>query len=230
MIEIVQFGYGADNLGCLLRGGAKAIAVDPGDPDFIVKFLEKEGAKLELIVNTHSHGDHTTGNGNLRAATGAEIASLAGVDHLTVGGERVEVIPTPGHTEDSICLGIPGSVITGDTLFTANVGNCRPDLLKTFRASLDTLLSLPDETVVYPGHDYTERSVRRAMEIEKENREIKDFWNSYSPPPVSTTIGTEKKINPYLRTDEPEVIEYLERHGKKVGTTEERFKSFLELC
>ncbi len=230
MIEIVQFRYGADNLGYLLRGGTTAVAVDPGDPDFIVKFLEKEGAKLEMIVNTHSHGDHTAGNGRLRAATGAEIADLRGKDYLTVGGERVEIIPTPGHTEDSICLGTPGSVITGDTLFIANVGNCRPGLLKAFRDSLDRLLSLPDETVVYPGHDYTERSVRRAMEIEKENRDIKDFWGSYSPPPVASTIGTEKKINPYLRTDEPDVIRYLERHGKRVGTAEERFKSFMELC
>ncbi len=120
-------------------------------------------------------------------------------------------------------------MITGDTLFIANAGNCPPGLLPTFRESLDRLLSLPDDTVVYPGHDYTEHSLRRAGEIEPGNEAIRRFREAYSPPPVVSTIGDEKKINPYIRTDDPAVIAYLEKRGLPTATPFERFKSFMEI-
>ena len=100
---------------------------------------------------------------------------------------------------------------------------------KAFRESLIRLLSLPDKTVVYPGHDYTERSIRRAMEIESGNDNIIRFWQSYNPPPIVSNIGDEKRINPYLRTDEPAIIAYLTENGKDVETSFSRFQSFLEI-
>jgi hydroxyacylglutathione hydrolase len=224
---LVQFRYDNDNLGYLIRDGKEAVAIDPGDPDFVLDYIREEGLHLKEIRNTHSHSDHTSGNRILAAETGAPITDSTGADPFYVGEETIEVIPTPGHTRDSVCFRSNGWVITGDTLFIANVGNCLPGLVRAFRDSLTRLLELPDETVIYPGHDYTDRSLRRAREIEPDNPDIKRFQESYNPPPIVSTIGDEKRINPYLRTDEPTIIAYLTENGKNVETSLGRFQSFL---
>ncbi len=227
-MKIIQFRYDSDNLGYLIHDGEEAVAIDPGDPGFVLDYIREAGLRLKEIRNTHSHSDHTSGNRTLADKTGAPVVDSTGADHFYIGEEMIEVIPTPGHTRDSVCFKGEGWVITGDTLFIANVGNCLPGLAGTFRESLDRLLQLPDETVIYPGHDYTERSLRRAREIEPDNPDIKRFTDSYNPPPIVSTIGDEKRINPYLRTDEPAVIAYLRENGKDVERSLGRFQSFLE--
>jgi len=228
MQRVIQIKYGADNLGYLIHDRAKAIAIDPGAPGFILDYIQKESLHLKEIRNTHSHFDHTSGNQELSASTGAPVVVSTGPGRFYLGDETIEIIPTPGHTRDSVCFLSNGWVITGDTLFIANVGNCLPGLIRPFRKSLDRLLELPDDTTVYPGHDYTGRSIRRALEIEPENPDIINFLESYNPPPVASTIGEEKKINPYLRTDEPTVIAYLTKNEKDVSSSLHRFQSFLE--
>ncbi len=226
---IIQFRYDSDNLGYLIHDGEEAGAIDPGDPGFVLDYIRKNQLRLKEIRNTHSHFDHTSGNSILADKTGAPIVDSTGSGPFSVGEEMIEVILTPGHTRDSVCFRGEGWVITGDTLFIANVGNCLPGLVSTFRDSLTRLLELPEETVIYPGHDYTGRSIRRAREIEMDNMDIKRFQDSYNPPPIVSTIGDEKRINPYLRTDEPAVIDYLKDNGKDVETSFSRFQSFLEI-
>ncbi|MFC1705772.1 MBL fold metallo-hydrolase [Planctomycetota bacterium] len=232
MIEVKQLRYGGDNLGYVLHTSSEALAIDPGDVEGTLAVLKAKRLRLVGVANTHSHGDHTTGNARVCAATGAKLLPanlLVQEGRIVLDGEPVEMIPTPGHTEDSVCFHAPGLVVTGDTLFIANVGNCVPTRLESFRESLDALLALSDDTRVYPGHDYTERSVRRAGDIEPENERVAAFWRQYDPPPVSSTIGDEKAINPYLRTDEPAVMAHLSARGKPVDTTFTRFRSFMEL-
>ena len=229
MLKVEQFRYDSDNLGYLVHDGGEAVAIDPGDPDFVLDYIRENRLRLKEIRNTHTHFDHTSGNRLLAAESGVRVVDSTGVGSFPLGAEKIEVIPTPGHTEDSVCFRGEGWVITGDTLFIANVGNCLPGLLEAFRESLTRLLSLPEKTVVYPGHDYTGRSILRAIEIEPGNADIKRFWQSYNPPPIVSTIGDEKMINPYLRADQPAVIAYLEENGKPTATDLERFKSFLEL-
>ena len=232
MIELQQFSYGSDNLGYLLYGAKQACAVDAGDPAFILDFCGRHGLDLEGITNTHGHSDHTCGNRKLARLSGAPLLAARTLIHtgsLELEGERIEVIHTPGHSDDSLCLLFGSNLIAGDTLFIANVGNCPSKRVNAFKESLDRLLALPGETRVYPGHDYTARSIRRALGIEKGNPFIRRFQDAYNPPPVVSTIGDERRINPYLRAAEPEVAAHLREHGKDTSSSLACFRSFLEL-
>lgn len=135
----------------------------------IIKILKKENFKLKFIINTHGHSDHTAGNQELKSLFGGKLVGhestwipvdLKVLDNaeLTLGSIKIKIIHTPGHTPDSICLLINNQkLLTGDTLF---VGECgRTDLAggnsKNMYFSLfNKILSLPDETEVFPGHDY----------------------------------------------------------------------------
>ncbi len=227
MLQVRQFRYGEDNLGYLVHGAGAAAAVDPGEAGPVLDYLWQNGLILKEIRNTHSHADHTGGNSPLAAATGAGVIDSGGGGGFELEGKRIEVIPVPGHTPDSVAFYSPGWLISGDTLFIANAGNCPPARLPVFRKSLDRLLALPEETAVYPGHDYTSRSLKRAKEIEPGNPDLEKFIRGYRPPPVASTIGDEKRINPYLRTDWPAVAEYLRREGLPASTPEERFRSMV---
>lgn len=166
-----------------------AMLIDPAaEVDRVVAQAEEEGLAIELIVNTHPHGDHVAGNARAKELTGAAIAVheeaapllegalrpqmalflggeasppadrlLRDGEVIALGEERLEVRHTPGHCPGSVCLVGGGNVFTGDVLFVGAVG--RTDLPggspRVLRRSIDErLLSLPPDTVVYPGHDY----------------------------------------------------------------------------
>ena len=145
--------------------------IDPGtDVEMIIAEAEKEGLTIEAIVNTHGHGDHTAGNAALKALTGAKIfihaldasavpqadVLFSGDQELRVGDIDFKIFHTPGHTPGGICLYAPGNLFTGDTLFVGDSG--RTDLRgghrPTLGASIRRLMTLPEDTVVWPGHDY----------------------------------------------------------------------------
>jgi glyoxylase-like metal-dependent hydrolase (beta-lactamase superfamily II) len=159
---------------CYLVGCEKtrrAMAIDPGaDVDRVLAEAKKERLVIETIVNTHGHGDHTAGSARLKALTGARIVIhaleaaavpqadilISGDQDLPVGDITFKVFHTPGHTPGGICLYAEGNLFTGDTLFVGDSG--RTDLKgghrPTLGASIRRLMTLPDETVVWPGHDY----------------------------------------------------------------------------
>jgi glyoxylase-like metal-dependent hydrolase (beta-lactamase superfamily II) len=149
----------------------KAVVIDPGaEVDRIVSEAHKDGLVIQYIVNTHGHGDHTAGSARLKALTGANIIIhtleaaavpqadilLSSDQELKVGEIKFKVFHTPGHTPGGICLYAEGNLFTGDTLFVGDSG--RTDLTgghrPTLAASIRRLMTLPDETVVWPGHDY----------------------------------------------------------------------------
>lgn len=229
MAEVIQFKYGNDNLGYLIHNKEEAVAIDAGDPHFVLDYIKGNKLRLKEIRNTHSHIDHIVGNRYLAAESEVSIINSIGGKVFSIGGEQIKVISTPGHTRDSVCFQGNRWIITGDTIFIANVGNCNPRLIRTFMNSLKKLLQLPDDTIIYPGHDYTDRSLKRAQKIDPNNIEIRRFQEAYKPPPVCSTISDEKRINPYLRTDQPALITYLRENNKDVNTPLARFKSFLEL-
>lgn len=172
IIRQLKIGY-MDNF-CYLVGcekTRKALVIDPGsDVERIVSEAEVEGLEIETIVNTHTHGDHTAGNAKLKALTGASIiihsldadgypradVRLSDEKTLQLGEITIDVIHTPGHTPGGICLHAQGQLFTGDTLFVGDSG--RTDLSgghrPTLGASIRRLMELPDDTVVWPGHDY----------------------------------------------------------------------------
>lgn len=186
----------------------EALAIDPaGNEEQLADKINQLGLTLNYIVNTHGHGDHTSGNRRLKELTGAKIVmheaddtlfrspeaiekykkmgleasppadlTVADGDVITIGSVTVNVIHTPGHSPGGICLLCEGNLFSGDTLFVGGIG--RTDLPGSnhqlfFQSLKEKLLTLPDETVVWPGHHY-------------------------GPQPAST-IGTEKIANPWLR-------------------------------
>jgi hydroxyacylglutathione hydrolase len=226
MIKIKQFGYSNDNLAYLLYAGTEAVAIDPGCPDEIIKFLKKNNLTLTMILNTHSHYDHTLGNRDLEDKTGVTATKYEDLIDLKVGGNNLDVIHTPGHTVHSVCFKTDNFIVTGDTLFIANIGKCCQDsLMSKYKESIEKLISLPDNLIVYPGHDYAEISFKRAEQAESGNKNIAIFKENYNPPPVCSTIGDEKKINPYFRIKTEEIREFLNDMGKNTSTDFECFRS-----
>jgi hydroxyacylglutathione hydrolase len=152
----------------------EALVIDPGgDVELIASQAEEENLTIKYIFNTHHHGDHTYGNGALKKRTGAKIviheledgflrgdtkADIRLKDEKTfqLGEITFQVFHTPGHSPGGICLYAEGQLFTGDTLFVGDSG--RTDLVggqrSTLGASIRRLMQLPDDTVVWPGHDY----------------------------------------------------------------------------
>jgi len=148
--------------------GAAAVIDPSGLVEEIMKTLHDDGLGLKYIINTHSHPDHTGGNRELAAKTGAKLLRYKTTESdaadtlkdgatIKLNGTEIKVIHTPGHTPDSICLLIDNKLFTGDALF---VGECgRTDLPRGDSGSMyDSLFGkiavLGDELEVYPGHDY----------------------------------------------------------------------------
>ncbi len=182
----------------------QAAVIDPGDDaDRILMELAKSELKVKYLINTHGHFDHVGANKRMKEATGAELAihpddepmleqlsqsammfglsaensppadiTLNDGDTLSFGEITLEVMHTPGHSKGGVCLYTKGHLFAGDTLFAGSIG--RTDLqggdYDTLIASIkDRLLPLPEETVVYTGHG------------------------------PETSIGNEKRMNPFLR-------------------------------
>jgi len=172
VIKQLAVGY-MDNF-CYIVGCEKtrqALVIDPGsDVERILSAAEKEGLTIVKIVNSHGHGDHTAGNAKLKSLTGAKIIIherdadrypgadilLSDQKTLQLGEITFEIIHTPGHTPGGICLHAQGNLFTGDTLFVGDSG--RTDLAgghrPTLGKSIRRLMKLPDDTIIWPGHDY----------------------------------------------------------------------------
>jgi hydroxyacylglutathione hydrolase len=163
--------------------------IDPSwDLEKLLVFLEKNNITAKYIINTHTHFDHILGNDHISDITKAEIIqhekstqkkerSVVDHENISIGELNLEVLYTPGHSEDSICLIVnKESIITGDTLF---VGNCgRVDLPgsnpEKMYDSLSKVANLDDSLVVYPGHNYGSTPTSTILE-EKTNNPMLNF-------------------------------------------------------
>jgi len=153
------------------RVGGEALLIDPVKEDVgkYLQLLRELQLRLVFAVDTHVHADHVTGLGDLRAATGcatlmgaqskAECVSrkLSDGDELSVGGLVVRALYTPGHTDDSYSFVMNDRVFTGDTLLIRGTGRTdfqSGDAGAEYDSLFGRLLTLPEQTLVYPGHDY----------------------------------------------------------------------------
>lgn len=231
-LQLKQFRYGADNFSYLLYDEKEALAVDGGAVDAIKHFLEWRGVQLKYTTNTHAHGDHTQGTKQLTTAAGARYLDhrqLVNGNALTIGGVAVTVIATPGHTVDSVTFYADPYLITGDTLFNATIGNCFSGDIKIFYESIKKLMALPPHCRVYAGHDYVRDSIAFARVLEPENEALDAFLKQYRADHVVSSLEQEFEINPYLRFNQPPLIEYMKARGLPVETEYQRWESLMSI-
>jgi hydroxyacylglutathione hydrolase len=138
---------------------------------------------------------------------------------IDVLGQAVDVLPVGGHTRGHIAYYIPGTLFCGDTLFGAGCGRLFEGTPAQMHASLARLAALPDDTLVYCAHEYTEANLRFAMAVEPENAALRARAERVAGlraaglPSVPSTLGEEKDTNPFLRCGEPAVIEAAQAHA-----------------
>lgn len=230
MLGVRQFRYSRDNLAYVIHNRDAALVIDGGAVESIADYLSHHGQKPVGITNTHNHGDHTSGNRELSRRTGAPF-----IDHrqaaqdggIEVGGERVFVYATPGHTLDSVCFAAADFLVTGDTLFNGTVGNCFSGEVEAFFESICRLMALPAQTRIYAGHDYLADSLRFARRLEPGNADIDRVLSRYRPEHVVSTLADELVVNPFLRFDAEPILRLLASRNLPRATSLERWQSLL---
>ena len=208
----------------------EALAVDPLDNEKCLARARENGWTITQVLNTHEHGDHTGGNTAVIAATGAKLLAHAnakgkipGLDRGLAAGDIVKVgktveleaLDTPGHTMSHVCMlshtDTP-ALFCGDTLFNAGAGNCHNgghpnELYDTF---VNQLSKLPDDALIYPGHDYITHNLRFTLDREPDNAQAKTLLErvgSQDPnEALVSTLGLEREINTFFRLTSPTVI------------------------
>ncbi|HEX3429866.1 MAG TPA: hydroxyacylglutathione hydrolase [Rhizomicrobium sp.] len=217
-----------DNYAYLLHDDEGLCAVvDPSEAAPVQSALKARGWRLTHILNTHHHPDHTGGNARLKQESGAEVigpgkdreripALDTGVDETTpfaLGSHRVRVLEIPAHTRAHIAFVFDSedAVFTGDTLFAMGCGRLFEGTPEMMWRSLSKLMTLPDAMRVYCGHEYTLNNGRFALTLEPDNddlkarmREVEDR-RAEGAPTIPSTIGLEKRTNPFLRPHSREI-------------------------
>ena len=224
----------ADNYLWLLHDGKRALIVDPGDAEPVLRTLAQYGLQLESILVTHHHADHTGGVAALRQATGAKVygpateripepfAPLREGDTVRALGLDFQVLDVPGHTAGHIAFYTPDVdgnplLFCGDTLFSGGCGRLFEGTPAQMLASLDKLAALPGNTRVCCTHEYTLANLRFAMAVEPDNAELAAYQahcqqlRAQGQPTLPSSIFQETRINPFLRTRQASVLAAVHR-------------------
>jgi hydroxyacylglutathione hydrolase len=231
-LHVEQFRYGRDNLGYLVYGRSEAMAIDGGAWQEILEFAGRHSLKLLYVTHTHRHHDHIEGSDQLLEKSGARLLGFQELQDgsvISLDGEPVRVYRTPGHSIDSVCFHAGRYLLSGDTLFTGTIGNCFSGNLLAFYESVRRLMALPEDTVVFPGHDYTELAVAFARYLEPGNRDLDAYMGNYEPDCVRSLLRDEMKVNPYMRFNDPKIIAILEKRGLPVESEWERWQSLMAI-
>ncbi len=231
-MKVKQFRYSFDNLGYVIYRQQEAIAIDGGAVEQIQAFIRDQGLVLKYVTNTHSHADHMMGTSDLvkkMNATYKDHKNLVKSGKIFLENQEIKVLPTPGHTSDSVSFYTGSCLIAGDTLFNGTVGNCFSGDLDRFLKSIKLLMSYPDDTILYAGHDYVTESMVVARQFEPDNPDITPYLTAYDPDHVCSVLADERKVNPYLRFNQETIIAVLERKGLPSGTEYQRWCSVMTL-
>ena len=207
------------------RDAGLTAVVDPSEPEPVRKALLGRGWRLTHVLNTHHHFDHTGGNLPLKEASGATIVGPGkdrdripgidiGVDETTgwsFGTRQVRVLEIPAHTRAHIAFVLDDAAFTGDTLFAMGCGRLFEGTPAMMWTSLSKLMTLPDATRIFCGHEYTLNNGRFAVTLEPGNtalaarmREV-EAARARQAPTIPSTLSLEKKTNPFLRPDSAEI-------------------------
>lgn len=229
-MRVVPVPQLSDNYAYLVIDPAahEAAVVDCAEAGPVVAEAERQGVRLIAVLATHHHYDHVGGNEDLLQrlpevhvyGSADDAPRIPGITHpvrdgetITVAGLRARVILIPAHTSGHVAYHFADhdAVFTGDTLFAGGCGRLFEGDAAQMMRSLGKLASLPDRTKVYCGHEYTEKNLRFASELEPGNQALArklaavQKLRREGKPTVPTTIAEEKDTNPFLRTSSPEL-------------------------
>lgn len=252
-LSLVQIPAFDDNYLWLLHNGKDAVVVDPGDPAPVQAKLASLDLKLKAILVTHHHSDHVGGVDALRNATGAQVYGpyfenipepvqrVGNGETLSLLGIGFEVLEVPGHTAGHIAYFHAGSplhptplLFCGDTLFSGGCGRLFEGTPAQMLQSLETLAALPDETLVCCAHEYTLSNLKFAMAVEGSNTDLMAYLaqcqalRAQGIPTIPSRIGLEKKINPFMRSKMPSVIQSVQRTNPSAQTDTDIFAALRE--
>lgn len=206
----------------------KACVVDPGDADVVMKALQAQGLELESILITHHHADHTGGVKQLLAQTQAQVFGpaqspfqaitrpLNDGDEISVLGLSLSILSVPGHTLDHIAYlhrEKTPQLFCGDTLFLAGCGRLFEGTPAQMLNAMQRFKALPANTQVYCTHEYSLANLAFAEAVEPKNIAIQQViadckaLREKNLPTLPSSIAQELRINPFLRTDSPAVVD-----------------------
>jgi hydroxyacylglutathione hydrolase len=227
MLQIERLPLLQDNYAWLIldpETGTSGV-VDPAVAAPVLARLKALGRGLDWILATHHHGDHVGGNLELKAATGCRVAGaevdahripgidlrLAEGDSFAFGSRRAEIIATPGHTAGHISYWFADdrALFCADTLFALGCGKLLEGDAATMQRSLAKLRALPEDALVYCGHEYTLANARFALTVDPDNAALRQRaalvaqMREKGEATVPSTLGEERATNPFLRWDDP---------------------------
>lgn len=218
-----------------------AAVVDPAEAQPVLACLKELQANLVAIFNTHHHGDHIGGNRELLHhfpqltvyAGKEDVGRIPGQqvelqdgDRVSFGGREAEVYFIPGHTRAHIAYyfaptqaGESGELFCGDTIFAGGCGRLFEGTPAQMVNSIARLRALPDDTRLWCAHEYTLGNLKFALTVEPDNLDLQNRWQevqqrrAQNQPTIPSSIGLEKRTNPFLRWDAPSI-------QKNMGLTE----------
>ncbi|HVC50470.1 MAG TPA: hydroxyacylglutathione hydrolase [Stellaceae bacterium] len=253
LVEQIWTGNNGRNFNYLVACAetGEALAIDPLDHQKCLAAAKAKGWTITQILNTHEHRDHTGGNDQVIAATHAKLlahhsARIDGIDRGLKAGDvikigrtaELECLDTPGHTMAHICVRAHGdhpALFCGDTLFNAGAGNCHngghpSELYNTFSQQL---AGLPENTLIYPGHDYIANNLRFTLAREPDNAKAAEMLPAIEKQdtnhPLVTNLALEREINTFFRLTSPSVIARLRETFPDVAEHPDPRTVFLKL-
>jgi len=245
IMKIVPVPVRNDNYAYLLidESSKTAAAIDPYDVAKVTAVAEEQGVNIVAAITTHHHPDHAGGNKEFAAkfptapiyGGSKNVLALTHLvkdkDELKVGDHiQVKCLSTPCHTQDSICYYVtdtssndhPGGIFTGDTLFIAGCGRFFEGTGSEMVTALDYLGTLPDTTLVYNGHEYTQDSLAFGKHVDPANTglaNLEEIVKNNATRTGITTIGNEKEWNVFMRLDSVAVRKALSASDKTSKST-----------
>lgn len=235
MIKVTAIPALTDNyIWALVSEAGGVVIVDPGAADPVLQFLDHEHGHLEAILLTHHHHDHTDGVAPLLGYLKTQVpvyAPFATLGPLILrqvaegdcislpGGVTYSVLAVPGHTRDHVAYLGGGNLFPGDTVFSAGCGRLFEGQMEDLFASVQRLGRLDPRTCTYPAHEYTLANLSFAGMLEPDNRLIAQYSGQahiqrmQNRATLPTTIGLERHVNPFLRTDSAQICAAAEHHA-----------------
>ena len=248
MINIKPLKAYTDNYIWLLETNEEVSVVDPGDAKPVLDYLHKTNKNLKDILITHHHFDHTAGVPELENLISGSIygpknsyelikEKVSEGDTLSSLGIKFEIIEVPGHTLDHIAFYSEeyNILFSGDTLFAGGCGRVFEGTFDQMFESLNKLKQLPENTLIYCGHEYTKSNLLFSVEVEPENNDLImrnteiDNLLLENGSSLPSSIELEKKTNPFLRCDVlSDNIQLIQNFGLNNPLEKEIFKYIRE--